>query len=84
MSWGPSDVGAQVTRIHVVDHTGRSHEFWADEWAMHFQDNNQTLKLFAKGTGANARQNRSTALGKDLSAGDAYIKARMEEREQTK
>lgn len=53
-----------VTRVHVVGAEVR--EYWADEWRASIQDDERTLKLFAVGSGAKARQERDKALGYEL------------------
>lgn len=54
-----------VTRVDVID--PRRGEHWSDHWAMSIQDEGRTLKLFAEGDGKAAKEERNTALAKDIS-----------------
>ena len=56
-----------VSRIDVVSASGRgASEFWADQWEAVLQDDGRTLKLFAKGRGVQAREERDRALAEDF------------------
>ncbi|TXH09304.1 MAG: hypothetical protein E6R04_08575 [Spirochaetes bacterium] len=57
----------ELTRVVVVN-DGKATEYWADSWTLATQDDGRTLKLFGRGDGTVARENRDVALMKDLDA----------------
>lgn len=58
-------VPSLATRVVIVTPNGQ-HEFWADSWTESVQDDGQTLKLFARGSGDAARDARRGSLIRDL------------------
>lgn len=58
-------VPSSATRVVIVTPDGQ-HEFWADSWAESVQDEGQTLKLFARGSGDAARDARRESLSRDV------------------
>jgi hypothetical protein len=66
-----------VTRIDIVTELGR-YTFWGDSWHYDEQDEGRTLKLFAKGDGAQARAERDAALHHHLVQDHEYVQRMME------
>lgn len=58
-------VPSLATRVVIITPNGQ-HEFWADSWAESVQDEGQTLKLFARGSGDSAGKARRESLSRDL------------------
>lgn len=58
-----SRIPDSTTRIVVVTESG-AQEFWADSWDVHVQDGGATVKLFARGPGANAQEQRRRSLSR--------------------
>lgn len=57
---------ADVTRVVVVSKDGEFKEYWADSWGVSVQDAGRTVKVFARGDGAQAIAARSVELGSTL------------------
>jgi len=62
---GSGVIPISATRIVIITPEGQ-HEFWADSWAESVQDEGQTLKLFARGSGDAAREELRESLIHDL------------------
>lgn len=55
-----------VTRVDIISSDGWRAEHWADSWELVVTDEGRTLKLFAKGDGDEAHDERNAALAEDL------------------
>lgn len=55
----------EIHRIVVVDQDG-PHEFWADTWEIHHQDDGRTLKLIQNSFGTAHQAVRKADLAKQL------------------
>lgn len=68
---------SHLTRIHILDANGISHEFFAEHWDLHHQDQGRTLKIIAAGTGgqaARAQRRRTNSLSQNLTDDLAVIR----------
>ncbi|OHT47907.1 hypothetical protein BKG59_05640 [Mycobacteroides chelonae] len=54
-----------VTRVDVI--APKRKEYWSDHWAVSIQDDGRTLKLFAEGDGASAKEEHDIAFAKCIS-----------------
>lgn len=59
-------VPRKLTRVDVIAPGNGRREHWADTWDISVQDDGRTMKLFAKGDGAAAQQERNDALAEDI------------------
>lgn len=62
-----TDIPSTVTRVVIVDDSSKIvQELFADSWDVLVQDDGRTVKLFARGSGAEAHTKRNAALAVDL------------------
>lgn len=61
-----TEIPNTVTRVTIVAWHGLVHEFWADQWLAHVQDDGKTLKLVGVGTGHDVKRIRDEELANDM------------------